>query len=521
MAVMTKHNNVRLLLALALFCVMLFSSLGMAETAFADQLTNDVRQAASDCKNYSEEGHSDQIKGGITQPIIACINDIIVAIGSQFVDKVVDQLRVAVGALMTLAIAFFSIGVALGKYGLGDSKWQLFRLMFKLLFVSYFVLNLEVVAVIGLFTQASTAFANMLVEAMPGVQVVGQERSYSNPNGHLGGDTDEPLASATEIETRLEANPDPSTSDAIVCKDLEIPGGKMWCLIDDIIKRVMGYMADNAGAIVGSAVGAIALVVVATIFIGPIALWIFMAVVSTFISLFIAFAMPLYIFMLSMLAILMLTAVSPIIIPLILFDGFGSSLVEKWLNQVISYIMQPLILTAFMVFMVSIMHDVVIDVSNLYKEAEQTFNDPAKKNSFIIFSLEKAVDSAFTEESEPSGVWGWIKSQAKAAVGAVAKLAAKVVDGIVNFTIALPYLNWDLGELRKFISTLLMCVVLAYGMVQFQKQIPDISTELAGAGSSTVQNLAKSYAGGMQAAGDKAKQGAGQMMDKIASALAG
>lgn len=126
----------------------------------------------------------------------------------------------------------------------------------------------------------------------------------------------------------------------------------MWDTLDCKIMRYLGFGPSVSTANVAS-------LLLASFLTGPIGLY-FAFSILIFAMLLIAVTIrALHIFLSSCISIIIMVFVSPIIIPLVLFEK-TKNIFEEWLKQLISFAMQPMILFAYIAILIMVMDQTLL-----------------------------------------------------------------------------------------------------------------------------------------------------------------
>ena len=80
-----------------------------------------------------------------------------------------------------------------------------------------------------------------------------------------------------------------------------------------------------------------------------------------------------FIYILSMIALILLFAISPLIMPMMLFK-FTYNFFEAWWKLVVSMMLQPVILFAFFTFVASMMSTTIYNMQQLFSKLQMQYN---------------------------------------------------------------------------------------------------------------------------------------------------
>jgi len=88
-----------------------------------------------------------------------------------------------------------------------------------------------------------------------------------------------------------------------------------------------------------------------------------------------------FIYIVSIIALTFLIGITPMILPLIMFNNKALQEIPKeWLNHIMVYSLQPVILTAFLVLTFNVADDLVAELGKFYQEVDKIVHDPTKQN---------------------------------------------------------------------------------------------------------------------------------------------
>ncbi len=432
----------------ALFICALFYAL-LAPEASAQQCIKDVSnlgtpaEEANDCQRDIE---------GITRPIMCCVQNVTNAIVDDYLARMADQLRNAVLAMMMLAIILLGYRIALRAEDTDSAKGATMSLLFKLLIVSYLVLEVGIAEWGPLMISSSQAVASALLGALPfTVDHIGQQSYVSNA---LPGD----ITTISDLEPPFMP---------------DNPGGQeLWYRFDQMIYAVLGIGYDTP-SIPGGAIG-IAAVLVGLIFLGPFGFVIFTLVIPLIIALIIGAATAVLTFAVTFLASAFLMSLAPLFIPMVLFRR-TANLFNGWLAQLLSYSLQPILLTAFLVLMLNIMDGIMIDMSALYRDAFNTMQSPNAKNTVSVMTDEKKRTSA-EEPGVEETFTGYIYRMSGAKL--IVDRTVGYVKGLVASYVSVPFLGWNWNKIKEFIVTIILGFLLLIVMIGFQLHLPLMVTEI-------------------------------------------
>ncbi len=134
----------------------------------------------------------------------------------------------------------------------------------------------------------------------------------------------------------------------------------LWDSIDCRISRYLGVGVDAAAP----STPKILLIGIGSIFSSVYGIMIFILITAILIFLTLIIVRIVHIYIMAFMAIILLVYISPLVIPMVLFNYTKSSF-EAWFRQLLGFCVQPIILFAFLAFMFAIMDSVIY--SNNYE----------------------------------------------------------------------------------------------------------------------------------------------------------
>lgn len=251
--------------------------------------------------------------------------------GNSFFEKLQNNMQNIVRLTLVLSVTFFGMNILTGKANIRDKKVLIIYVL-KISLIMYFTLSnaWQTKFFDGLYG-ASTSFANLVFKINAG-----------------------------EIEQKLDGcqfGEITLLDGTIKATSLSYPKGKEYLAIFDTLDcKLMRYLGFGPEI---SAANIAKLVFAGFFSLGGIG--IFMAI-SIFIFGFFMLASiirALHIFLSSLTAIILMVFISPLIIPLVLFEK-TNNIFKGWLKQLISFTLQPMILFAYTAIFIIIMDKTLV-----------------------------------------------------------------------------------------------------------------------------------------------------------------
>ena len=382
-------------------------------------------------------------KGQLTQAVYNCIKQKLDTMSQVMVVVVYEKLRKAVLAVLTLAIVFFAIKFIL--YGTRQMQSELIITVLKLVVVSSLIFGIGngqgMLKLRDVILHSGEQFQN-LVLVDTGVFGVDGENIFQRMDNML---------------FKLYGIKDPKT----IKMDKDMAGiGMMGGLV---LAGPLGAKAFvQGGAAVAMLVG--------------------------------SFMVALYIAIVSLIALTFLFALSPIFIPLMLFQP-TERMFQKWRGQIVSYSLQPMIMTVFISMMFLMLGNLVGTLDNFIETARKMSNDPG------VATITRAASShtAIVKRSDPNAkvnqseqlIQGYGPSVTGVAGKGIAdtQSADMLSKGIGTKDFVIPITPFSHEQLNGLGSQMVVLLIVCGAMFRFMKELPEWASDLAG-GDRTVPNLA-------------------------------
>jgi len=280
---------------------------------------------------------------------------------------------------------------------------------------------------------------------------------------------------------KIETNVDPKKRDGcqfgnIVLADgtkiaqSKYPSGKEYLAIFDTldckITRYLGFGPEISTA-------NIVMLIISGWLIGPIGIYLVLALFFFGLMIIAATIRALHIFLSSAIAIILMVYVSPLIIPLALFEK-TKGIFKGWVSNLISFCIQPMILFAYLAIFVSLMDRTLIGSATFYGEP------PFR----AISCSQYCQDARGLVVNNPSCDLIGQKLVVPKADSIACMISNKGVGnwpGLELIGITLPFLiDFFSDHVREKILTLFKAVLLMYFLLTFMDEIPEIGSQLLG-----------------------------------------
>lgn len=373
------------------------------------------------------------------------------AYANSFFEKLQDYMRLAIKVGLGFAVMVFGFGILSMKINVGDKK-QILTFVIKLAVVMYFSLG--------------TAWQDVFFE---GIYNVSSEFS--------------------RMVFKVAADPNPMKRDGCQFIDYELvdgtyvssgfnyPKGKrylaLWDTLDCKIMRYLGFGPE-------ASVANLVMLIIAAFFTGAVGIYVALSVMAFGLFMLAATIRALHIFLSSCIAIILMVFISPIIFPLMLFEK-TKDIFDKWLQNLISFSLQPMILFAYIAIFVTVMDKAFIG------SATFVGNPPMKAMSCSVYCTDEngvRVDvDPDTGEAYACNKKGdvWVDPMRDSLACIVGYNKFGKFPGLEIIGIGIPFL-WDflMSDTKEKIILILRCALIMYLLYRFMDEIPGITTDLIG-----------------------------------------
>lgn len=393
-----------------------------------------------------------------------------------------SRMRILVKLILTLSITFYGMKVLLG--GGEIKKSDIMMYIMKIGLVLYFATGeaWQTMFFDGVYS-ASTVFSQMVFK-------VETDNDPRKRDGCQFGNIT--LADGTQIAQS------------------KYPAGKeylaIWDTLDCKITRYMGFGPELSTA-------NIAKLILSGFITGPIGIYFSISLLFFGLLLLSVAIRALHIFLSSAIAIILMVYVSPLVIPLVLFEK-TKPIFKGWLTQIISFSLQPMILFAYIAVLITLMDRTLIGSATFY--GEPPFRTISCKQ-YCQDARGIIIDSANCDMIGQKLVMPKVDS------------IACMIDtnyfgnwpGLELFGITLPFLiDFFTSHVREKILTVAKAVLVMYFLYTFMDEIPAIAEQLLGGAklpSSKINaaDMLKSIGGALKAVQKRGKRGGLKGLEKV------
>ncbi len=415
-----------------------------------------------------------------------------------------EKMNDSVKMVLTLSIMFYGMNILIGKNNIGDKKDILIYIV-KIGLVLYFA--------------TGQAWQTMFFDG-----VYGSSMEFA------------------KMVFKIETEEDPLRQDGCQFGDITLkdgstissgktyPPGKdylaIWDTLDCKTMRYLGFGPQVSAASIAS-------IIIASFFTGPIGIYFALSLMFFGIFLIATTIRALHIFLSSAMLIILFVFISPVIIPMVLFEQ-TKNIFKQWLTNLITFILQPMILFAYIAILISVMDKVLIGSAEFVGDPpmktvsckERCYDSDGNKVPYIDNSTPPPCDKKGEELIDPmdDSVACLLEFES------FGKLPGFEIIGL-SFPIAI---NLFEKNTKQRILTILKAALMIYLLYKFMDQIPGIASALiggqplpgaapdaakmfvatAGVLSAMQQRAGRGLKKGAKNQYDKAKKGADEMTDE-------
>lgn len=427
MLVYLKNKNFFIRLKALLAIGLLFSILTFSENATAAPPPPSCTQAT-----LEEVVQCCTTLPGYFYQTYDCIHNILRVTTKTNIERAVNLLRDAIGTTMVLAVVLLGIRFMVkGQKEIEERKVETKVLAFKF-------------AVIGFLLLSDLTNIEYYTNAIKSISL-------------------EIASSVTVAVSKTPADPAGITN--------------IWTLLD---KTAVGFITGipNIMEVSASHLMLLGVVVVGLIFSGPLGVVIFTFILSTLMSMFVAFAICIMVHFTALIAITFLMCLTPLFLPLVIFNPqtIPRTIFDKWVFSLISYSVQPLMVTVFLALMITVLDSFIGKlVSDIVNIPPGILPPPGYKLSWW-----KIIDS-----------------------------------GAPGIFIGIPYpdLGWPTSKIVTVLFDIFLILMISMALLEFARSVPNIAGRLVEGG---VPNIASGGAIGrsLGKASESMNKFSGKMFEK-------
>lgn len=248
------------------------------------------------------------------------------------------------------------------------------------------------------------------------------------------------------------------------------PPGKeylmIWDTLDCKIMKYMNYKPGNNGTVVFT-------LIVAAFFTGGIGVIVSFSVLIIAFTLISATIRAMHIFISSAFAIIIYVFISPIIIPLVLFER-TKSIFDAWLTHLMSFTLSPIVLFAYLSIFITLSEQIIFGPAG---DDKAICSEYCIKNSNLSIEYNKNTCSkvGYSDLINP------LDSNVSCLLG-MSEFGEKNNSGFELFNIGLPSITKILepGKVQLRVILILKTALFLYILAQFMDEIPEVISKLTG-----------------------------------------
>ncbi len=250
------------------------------------------------------------------------------------------RLKIIITTVLVISITFLGFKILLGKLDLSNKK-EIMVYIIKIAFVVYFV--------------NGTAWKDIFFDGI-----------YNGSN--------EISRIFFKIKSTIDTdNPDLCNFGSQIDKDgvgkvsrIKYPAGSEYLMVWDTLDcKIMQYLNYGPGFTTSTMV----VLIIAAFFTGGLGLIIALSVFIMAVCLILAVIRAMHIFISSAIAIIIYIFISPLIIPLVLFEK-TKSIFDAWFMQLMSFTLSPIVLFAYLGIFISLSEDIMYGGANSFKDGK-------------------------------------------------------------------------------------------------------------------------------------------------------
>lgn len=324
----------------------------------------------------------------------------------------------------------------------------------------------------------------------------------------------------------------------------------VWKRVDCAVGIVFGF-----GTGVTMISGLVGIVVSSAFSDGTLGMTVFLSGVAVFVTLLLTVFRAVYVYLVAMIALTFLVALSPIFVPLALFQA-TKTYFTKWLGQMMTYLIQPVFLFAFLSMMlasfnVSVMTGDHSVAAVLFGEPVDNYSDwQEKMEDFTATNVSTCESAPFSLNLQPAELGDSELLSSGVGLGGASPLPPfltgvdiekafgdnapdligsmkQSVDGFMNFGVSV--ICTDFPKKTELYYTFFGIAVLAYILYTLLQYIPTLAVDLsvsgAPVGTAKLAGMAMPFEGRVGSAlsqgSQSASQAGGSMENQMSSFLQG
>ncbi|MBM5782117.1 MAG: hypothetical protein FJ368_01705 [Pelagibacterales bacterium] len=400
-----------------------------------------------------------------------------------FFAKVQNNIQLTIKLILSMSVMFYGVKILIGMSGFG--KKDLLLYLTKIALVLYF--------------STGDAWHSQFFDG-----VYNASSELSEIVFKISVSSDENKRDGCQFGTMTFSD---GTEENVTSAARSYPPGKdylaLWDTLDCKIARYLGFGPEASAA-------NIALLILSGFFTGPWGLYFAMSLMFFGFFLIATTIRALHIFLSSCMAIILLVYISPLVIPAVLFNK-TSGIFKGWVNQLLGFCLQPLILFAYIAILIMMLDKTLIGNATFHGSG------PNKTISCKEFCTNSA-GSVITADVDPE-----CDDLGNSLVNPMEDSVACMINlnnfgkfpGLEIIGITIPILvDFFQGDVKAKILTLVKGALVMYLLFKFMDEIPGMASYFMGgsglgSGGDIFDKGMKYFKGAMGFARDLQKRGTG------------
>ena len=402
----------------------------------------------SKCRDGTFGNSRDECKNSLDQDYYATIGSFVYKKGNKVKENSLfeilqKRLKNIITMVLVISVTFLGFKILMGKFDF-ESKKEIMIYLFKIVFVIYFVNDnaWKDIFFDGIYN-GSSEISRILFK------IKSEEKDGGVCN--FGAQYD----SKTGVKNYTSAS---------------YPKGKEYLMVWDTLDcKIMQYLNYRPGF----SSSTIVLLIIAAFFTGGIGLTMSLSILIMAFCLIAIVIRAMHIFISSAIAIVIYVFVSPIIIPLVLFEK-TKSIFDAWLNHLMAFSLSPIVLFAYLAIFITLSEEIIFSGAKSFKDGNVDCSEYC-----IGINGEKKAKADCKDGDGSSDIINPLNES----VACILNFNDfKTDQGFALFGIALPVvgnlLDPKYAELRLIL--VLKTALFLFVLAKFMDQIPEITSGLTG-----------------------------------------
>ena len=354
------------------------------------------------------------------------------------------RLKMIITTVLVISITFLGFKILVGKLDLSNKK-EILVYIIKIAFVVYFVNG----------TAWKDIFFDGIYNGSNEISRIFFQIRSSDSGSNLCN-----FGSQRNEDNTIKATP------------VIYPAGSEYLMVWDTLDcKIMQYLNYRPGF----SASTIFFLIIAAFFTGGIGLIMALSVLIMAVCLIMAVIRAMHIFISSAIAIVIYVFISPIIIPLVLFEK-TKSIFDSWLMQLMSFTLSPIVLFAYLAIFISLSEEIMYSGASGFKDGVVECDNYCKTPSGLKLAERECIANKGSGNSD-------IIDPLDYSVACLLNFNGfKKDNGFALFGIVLPSLG-DLladGKAELRIMLVLKSALFLFILAQFMDEIPSIIARLTG-----------------------------------------